>query len=169
MVQQNALPGSIALSCALQIRMDHHKTAGPSSRQLRSFGVQLTSHVERRELARALIHAFSDRKEAVVRQGQAASGHGSTESRVFQHRLDASWSQIPRRARRRRPRPLSSARQQQAAAGAGPWARGAGRGAPGIWILGTPFLGTPVGVLVSSERPRAFRCHPYPQVWHWGL
>jgi len=91
---------------------DHHKTAGPSSRQLRSFGVQLTSHVERRELARALIHAFSDRKEAVVRQGQAASGHGSTESRVFQHGLDASWSQIPRRARRRRPRPLSSARQR---------------------------------------------------------
>ena len=50
----------------------------------------------------------------------------------------------------------------------GAWG-GAGRGAPGIWILGTPFLGTPVGVLVSSERPRAFRCHPYPQVWHWGL
>ena len=141
MVQQNALHSSIALSCALQIRMISIRR---QDQALDSFGVQLTSHVERRELARALIHAFSDRKEAVVRQGQAASGHGSTESRVFQHGLDASWSQIPRRARRRRPRPLNSpasasgSRQGRAHARVG---RG-GAGGPGN----------------LDPRSRAFRC-----------
>ncbi|DBB15946.1 TPA: hypothetical protein ACH3X3_003320 [Trebouxia sp. C0006] len=53
---------------------DHHKTAGPSSRQLRSFGVQLTSHVERRELDRALIHAFPTEKRQLCAKGKLHLG-----------------------------------------------------------------------------------------------
>ena len=53
---------------------DHLKTAVPGSRPLRSFGVQATSQAERRELARAQIHAFCDRKQVLMRQGKLHLG-----------------------------------------------------------------------------------------------
>ena len=157
MVQQNALHSSIALSCALQIRMI---TIRRQDQALDSFEASACSSLHTLNDASLLVLTYTRfrQKRGSCAPRQAASGHGWTESRVVGHGLDASWSQIPRRARRRRPRPLSSARQrqrQQAAAGAGPWARGAGRG-EGPRESGSPERGR------SSERSRAFRCHPYP-------
>ncbi len=133
---------------------DHHKTAGPSSRQLRSFGVQLTSHVERRELARAHIHAFP------------------TEKRQLRAKAGCIWAWLDgiARGRARARRQLESDPQtstQEAPAIAelrppAPAAAGSGR-AMGAWGgAGGPGNLDPR----TSER---LRCHPYPQVWHWGF
>ncbi len=62
--------------CTADLR-DHLKTAVPGSRPLRGFGVQITLHLERRELARAHIHAFCDRKQVLVRQGKLHLGMAS--------------------------------------------------------------------------------------------
>ena len=145
------LHSSIALSCALQIRMI---TIRRQDQALDSFEASACSSLHTSNDASLLVLTYTRfrQKRGSCAPRQAASGHGWTESRVVGHGLDASWSQIPRRARRRRPRSLSSARQRQRQqAAAGPWARGAGRGAPGIWILGprnasgaihTPRFGT---------------------------
>ena len=114
--------------------------------------MQLTSHVERRELARAHIHAFPTEK----RQLRAKAGciwawlDGIARGRARARRQlesdpQTSTQEAPATAEPRPPAPAAAGSGRGGAMGA--WGRGGARG-PGS--LTRPFLGTPTGVPVPS-------------------